>query len=225
MAELSAFSTASVRANTATASGVPTRTTAASVSGICHDGPMPDAVETLDRLIRTRRTTKLLDPDTPVDPEVVAGLCELATWAPNHRRTEPWRFAVFTGDGRRVLGDTIAEEMVRHDAHEAKVLKTRTKYLRSACVVVIGSIAGPDEVTTAENRDAVAAGVSNLLLGATARGLATLWSSVATPTSPALLDLCGFPEGTFAVGAVYLSHPAGTEPAGRRSAPLIRWID
>lgn len=186
---------------------------------------MPDAVATLDRLIRTRRTTKLLDPDTPVEPKIVAGLCALATWAPNHRRTEPWRFAVFTGEGRRRLGETIADDMQRVGTHEAKVLKTRTKYLRSACVVVVGSIPGSDEVTTAENRDAVAAGINNLLLGATAHGLATLWSSVATPTSPALLDLCGFPEETFAVGAVYLSHPSGTEPAGRRSAPLISWID
>jgi len=179
----------------------------------------------LGSLIRARRTTKLLDPDTPVDPEVIEELCALATWAPNHRRTEPWRFAVFTGDGRRVLGATIADELAAAGGHEAKVLKTRTKYLRAAAVIVVGSTAGPDETTSGENRDAVAAGINNLLLGATARGLATLWSSVATPTSPALWRLCGFPAGTFAVGAIYLSHPTGIEPLGKRSDPVITWID
>lgn len=179
----------------------------------------------LGRLIRGRRTTKLLDPDTPVPATVIEELCALATWAPNHKRTEPWRFAVFTGDGRRVLGDTIADEMEASGAHEAKVLKTRTKYLRAPAVIVVGSTSGADETTTGENRDAVAAGIGNLLLGASARGLATLWSSVATPRSPALWRLCGFPDDTFAVGAVYLGHPTGEEPLGRRSVPMITWID
>ncbi len=179
----------------------------------------------LGRLIRARRTTKLLDPDTPVDPTVIEELCALATWAPNHKRTEPWRFAVFTGDGRRVLGETIADALQAAGGHEAKILKTRTKYLRSAAVVLVGSTPGPDEMTTGENRDAVAAGISNFLLGATARGLATLWSTVSPPRSPAVAELCGFPEGTFVVGAVYLSHPTGEEPLGRRSVPMITWID
>ena len=106
----------------------------------------------LGRLIRARRTTKLLDPDTPVDPTVIEELCALATWAPNHKRTEPWRFAVFTGDGRRVLGETIADALQAAGGHEAKILKTRTKYLRSAAVVLVGSTPGPDEMTTAEPR-------------------------------------------------------------------------
>ncbi|MFN8052054.1 MAG: nitroreductase [Acidimicrobiales bacterium] len=186
---------------------------------------MHDDEAALSTLIRGRRTTKLLDPDRQVTPEVIAELCALATWAPNHRRTDPWRFAVFTGDGRARLGATIADELAAAGAHEAKILKTRTKYLRAPVVIVVGSIAGPDPVTTGENRDAVAAGINNLLLGAHARGLATLWSSVATPTSPALWELCGFPEGTFAVGAVYLGHPTGEEPPGRRAEPVITWID
>lgn len=179
----------------------------------------------LDHLIRSRRTTKLLDPDRPVDPSVIEELCALATWAPNHRRTEPWRFAVFTGAGRQRLGDTIADELAAVGAHDAKVTKTRTKYLRAPVVIVVGSLSGPDETTDGENRDAVAAGINNLLLGATARGLATLWSSVATPRSPALWRLCEFPADTFAAGAVYLGYPTGEEPLGKRSVPMITWID
>lgn len=179
----------------------------------------------LDQLIRSRRTTKLLDPDRPVDREVLAELCELATWAPNHRRTEPWRFAIFTGGARRRLGETIADVLETMEAHQAKVTKTRTKYLRASTVIVVGSVEGPDEVTTAENRDAVAAAIQNLLLSAHARGLAALWSSVSTPTAPELLELCGFPANTFCVGAIHLGHPTGREAPGHRSAPRITWLD
>lgn len=182
----------------------------------------PDA---FGELVRSRRTTKLLDPETTIDSAIIEELCALATWAPNHKRTEPWRFAVFTGQSRRVLGETIADELALEGTHEAKVAKTRTKYLRAPTVIVVGSMDGPDPVTTGENRDAVAAGISNLLLGAHARGLATLWSSVATPRSPALWRLCDFPDDTFAVGAIYLGYPTGSEPLGKRSVPMITWVD
>ena len=144
----------------------------------------PDTTD-LDRVIRSRRTTKLLDPDRPVDPAVIAELCELATWAPNHKKTEPWRFAVVTGDGRRRLGETLADALAATGGHEAKITKTRTKYFRAPVVVVVGSVPGADPVTTAENRDAVASAITLLLLSATARGLGTLWSSV----SPAFLSV------------------------------------
>src|SRR4051812_34331160 len=85
----------------------------------------------LDALIRARRTSLRMDPEEPVDPTTVAELCRLAVWAPNHKRTEPWRFAAFTGDGRRKLGDTIAAVMSADGAKPEKVAKTRTKYLRA----------------------------------------------------------------------------------------------
>jgi len=179
--------------------------------------------DSLAALLRARRTTKKLDPDRPVDPAVITELCTLATWAPNHRRTEPWRFAIFTGEGRHRLGETIGAAMEASGAPEFKVMKTRTKFLRSAAVIVVGSAPGSDEIVSGENRDAVAAGVQNLLLGATARGLATLWSSIARPTDPGVLDLCGFEPGTFAVGAIYLAHPTGDEGPGKRSEPRITW--
>ncbi len=182
-------------------------------------------VTALNQLIRSRRTTKLLDPDRPVDPETLAELCELATWAPNHRRTEPWCFAVFTGDARRRLGDTIADVLTGIGAHHAAVTKTRTKYFRASTVIVVGAVEGPDEVTTGENRDAVAAAIQLLLLSAHARGLATLWSTVSTPTAPELLRLCGFPQNTFCAGAIHLGHPTGTEAPGFRTPPLITWLD
>jgi malonate-semialdehyde dehydrogenase (acetylating)/methylmalonate-semialdehyde dehydrogenase len=40
---------------------------------------------------------------------VVEKLCDLAQWAPNHKRTWPWRFALVEGDGRARLGEVIAE--------------------------------------------------------------------------------------------------------------------
>ena len=48
-------------------------------------------------LVRSRRTHMLVDRERDVPVELVSELCELATWAPNHKKTWPWRFALFTG--------------------------------------------------------------------------------------------------------------------------------
>jgi hypothetical protein len=48
----------------------------------------------LAAVVRTRRTHLHVDRDRPVPDELLDQLCELATWAPCHKRTWPWRFAV-----------------------------------------------------------------------------------------------------------------------------------
>ena len=55
----------------------------------------------LAQLIRTRRSSLLIDAQREVPRSVVEELCELLTWAPNHKRTWPWHIAVLTGDTRR----------------------------------------------------------------------------------------------------------------------------
>ena len=171
-----------------------------------------------------RRTSLRMDTEAPVDPAVVEELCRLATWAPNHHRTEPWRFAAFTGGGRSTLGNTIADRLASEGVDPERVAKTRTKYRRAPVMLLVGSVAGADEVVTAENQLAVAAGIQNLLLAATSLGLASYWSSVATPTAPELLQLCGFPPETTVIAAIYLGHPTGQCPAPPRQDPVITWV-
>jgi nitroreductase len=169
--------------------------------------PVATDFEVLATVVRDRRTSLFVDLERPVARETIADLCELATWAPCHKRTWPWRFASFTGDGRRRLGDTAADAMERAGTDAAKVSKTRTKYLRAPAMLAVGSIAGGDEVRTAENRDATAAAVQNVLLGATALGLASYWSSCPAPAHAAVAELAGFETGTTIVALIYLGWP------------------
>ncbi|MBI5089700.1 MAG: nitroreductase family protein [Actinobacteria bacterium] len=169
--------------------------------------PPTTAFDVLAGIVRERRTSMFVDLDRPVDQQTIAELCSLAAWAPCHKRTWPWRFASFTGDGRRRLGATAAEAMQRAGADASKVDKTRTKYLRAPALLVVGSVPGGDDVRTAENRDATAAAVQNLLLGATALGLASYWSSCTTPAQSAVARLAGFEPGTTIVAMVYLGWP------------------
>lgn len=160
-------------------------------------------------LVHSRRTSMVVDQSRDVPLELIDELCQLATWAPNHKKTWPWRFAVFTGDGRARLGETMADEMDRVDfGDDVKRAKTRTKYLRTPATLVVGCAPHGNEMLHAENRDAVAAGIQNMLLGATALGLASFWSTPALTQPTAVLDLCGFESDDRLVGVIYLGWAA-----------------
>jgi nitroreductase len=173
--------------------------------------------EEFSDLVRSRRTSMIVEQGRDVPLEVITELCALATWAPNHKKTWPWRFAVFTGNGRARLGDTMADEMERVGfGDETKRVKTRAKYLRTPATLVVGCAPHDDEMLHAENRDAVAAGIQNLLLGATTLGLASFWSTPALTQPPAVLELCGFEPVDRLVGVIYLGWAAQPCPAPPR---------
>ena len=158
-------------------------------------------------LIRRRRTNLSIDLARPVPDEVVEALAELVSWAPNHKRTWPWQMAWVVGDGRRRLGEVAATAMHERGDDPAKVAKTRTKYLRAPGTLVVGSAEGESALRTAENRDAVAAGVQNLLLGATAAGLASFWSSCPKGANDVVAEICGFAPRTDVTALIYLGWP------------------
>jgi nitroreductase len=177
----------------------------------------PVDFEDFAALVRARRTSMVVDREREVPLDLVGELCGLATWAPNHKRTWPWRFAAFTGEGRARLGAAMADEMQRAEfGDDAKRAKTRVKYLRTPMTLVVGCAPHDDEMLDTENRDAVAAGIQNLLLGATTLGLASFWSTPALARPPAVLDLCGFDPGDRLVGIIYLGWAAQDCPAPER---------
>ena len=181
-------------------------------------------LDALDALVRSRRTSMIVDPERPVPHDLVTRLCELATWAPNHKRTWPWRFALVEGDARARLGATIADAMERHGDPAEKVAKARGKYLRTPATIVIGSAAGDSPLRSAENRDAVAAGIQNLLLAATAAGLASYWGSCPKGANEVVADLCGWPADTHVSAIVYLGWATRTVEAPKRPAPALTFL-
>lgn len=176
-------------------------------------------------LVRARRTSMLVDKDRAVPLAVVEQLCELAQWAPNHKRSWPWRFAVATADGRARLGETIAAAMEAHGDPPEKVAKARTKYLRTPATLIVGSAAGDSELRTAENRDAVAAGVQTLLLGATTLGLATYWGSCPKGANDVVAELCGFEPGTHVAALIYLGWATESVAAPERPSVQLHVVD
>ncbi|MEO6651253.1 MAG: nitroreductase [Ilumatobacteraceae bacterium] len=187
---------------------------------------MTHRFDELADIIRTRRTHMLVNRDRDVPVDLAEQLIELATWAPNHKKTWPWKFAIVTGPGRSDLGEAFADDMVeRGVGDEGKRTKTRTKYLRTPMSLVVGCEPHEHPTFHAENRDAVAAAIQNILLGATAAGLASFWGTAPVSDSSRALELCRFAPEDRILAIVYLGWPNGTVETPIRPAPFVSHVN
>lgn len=171
----------------------------------------PERLSGIEELIRLRRTNLLIDTSRSVPDDIVERLCALVQWAPNHKRTWPWHLAVVSGDGRARLGAALSDDQADDgETDTARLDKTRRKYGRAPVCIVVGYSTDPSPERSGENRDAAAAGIQNLLLGATAFGLASFWSSPPSRRAPRTRELCGFPGGVELLGVIYVGWPNGS---------------
>lgn len=209
--------------------GAPGHTRGVAATSSPEPRPAPsagsDPARLVEAVIAARRTNLRIDPARPVPADLVDRLITSATWAPNHKRTWPWRFTVLTGDARLRLGTALAEAAAARGVDEAKVAKLRGKYARSAVVVLVWQVVDGDEVRRREDRDAVAAATQNLLLAATAHGLASYWGSIAGHLVPAAREVAGVDADHDPVALVYLGWPTGEVAVPARPVPVVRHLD
>ena len=161
---------------------------------------------TVEELIRSRRTHKAYDPE-PVDRATLEDLFELARWAPNHNRTNPWRF--------RVLGPQSLAALKQAAGPEAAAKLDRAPTLVAASVV-----RSEDPVTDEEDHAAAAAATFILLLGAHARGLGGYWRTPGVLRTPEGRAACAIPETERVLGLVHLGRAKGPDKAPPERAPL-----
>jgi nitroreductase len=179
----------------------------------------------LAELIAARRSNIFIDAESVVSDTQIDQLTTAAQWAPNHKRTWPLRIAVVRGDSRRSLGEVIAETMASRGDDEAKVLKTRTKYLRAPVIFVFASAVGASANETEENKYAVAAGIQNTLLMAEAMRLAALWSSPAKGANDAITSFCKMDNTDFVMGLIYVGNANKEAPSTVRPPTRFTFLN
>ena len=175
--------------------------------------------------IRTRRSIGKVRQDQP--PRVVIEqILEAATWAPNHRLTEPWRFFVVAGEARRELGAVLAARHLAEGQAEIAA-KAAAKPLRAPVVIAVAvePVVGP-KVVEIEEVTAGAAAVQNMLLAAHALGLAAIWRTGAPAYDPAVKAYFGLAPSAHLLGFVYLGYPGAVVPERGRVpvAEVTRWL-
>jgi nitroreductase len=163
---------------------------------------------------------------------VIEQLLDCAGRAPNHKLTEPWRFAVLTGQAKATLAEIRAQHRLKRyeDPASAEARagmdKVRRETLEAPAVIVVMSRVHQDEVTREEDYAAVMMATANLMTAAQSLGLGTYLKTGGVMRDRALVQLVGLPDGYRIVGLVSVGYPADTESPRRRrpAGELTQWL-
>ena len=192
----------------------------------------PKAIE---EIIRTRRTIKPgMMSETPIPEVDLQAVLESARWAPSHGLTEPWRFRIYRGPGRKTLADSLADLYEKALPPEmqkpGKADNLRSLPLKAPVVMLVWMARQEiEKIAEVEEIEAVACAVQNMQLVATARGLGTFWSTPPVLYTPEMNVWMGIGVKDRCLGLFYLGYAANPAelPQGRRR-PIeekIAWVD
>lgn len=190
----------------------------------------PDTASTLSSIIKNRRTTKPpMMNGKKIPNEQVKQLLELADWAPTHANTEPWYFIVyaepktFCSEHAELYRDsTNAEDFMQFNYE--KILHNGDK--ASHIIISIMKRGHLPKIPAIEEIVATACAMQNILLGATAFGIASFWSTGGMIHNPVMKQFFNLDEEDIVMGVLYLGYSDST-PTGERIIPLsekVSWI-
>lgn len=174
-------------------------------------------------LIKSRRSIR---PESFSSRKVQRDQIELilgnAQWAPNHGKTEPWRFMVYESEESRnalsqALGKIYIEEVNEADQNDAKLAKLiRRPLISSVVIAVCMSRQKEERIPEIEEIEAVACAVQNMQLTATAYGIGSFWSSPTIIYSDRMKKYLEIGEKDKCLGLIYLGYSKEEWPKSHR---------
>jgi nitroreductase len=184
--------------------------------------------------IRTRRSIGKVTGEA-ISQELIERILEAGTWAPNHRRTEPWQFFVLRGEGRKKLAHVLAD-IAALKAGEAgpeqaaELLAKAEEKVKRAPLIIAVAVQPSDKpgVIELEEYGAVFAAIQNMLLEIHGLNLAAVWRTGEETFHPLINQAFGLGEKGKMLGFLYVGYPAVKElPEGKREsfASKTVWID
>jgi nitroreductase len=198
--------------------------------------PNTSNTDALLDVISARRSFALnqLSPE-PIDLGDIQLMLKAANWAPNHGNTEPWRFCVFAGAGRRSLSEAFGaayRELTPVERYQVSAEQMQRERAWQAPVwISLGMVPALNDRGTPrmpEWEDLIAAGCAahNAHLVAASLGLGAKWTSGAVVTHPRVAELLGLEPPARLLGFLYVGRPVVPWPAGNRRAldEKVRWV-
>ena len=152
-----------------------------------------------------------------ISKEMINQLLENANWAPNHKKTEPWRFKVFLGDAKQKFAkdasDLLNEKIVSGEViNPQKIEKFKDALERvPVMIAIILNRSKGDFIPEWEEIAAVSMAVQNMWLTATSLGLGAFWASpefMKYLTGLLELQPNQKPLGFFYVGEIAMEYPS-----------------
>jgi len=168
-----------------------------------------------------------------VDDDIIRQMLENANWAPSHKLTEPWRFVVFSGEGRRKLGNFQGEfykksTMANGTFNDERYHGLLTKPMESSHVIAIGMKRDEKKsVPEWEELGAVFCAIQNMHLTATAYGIGCYLSTGGITGEEGAKEFFGLGKEDKLCGFLHVGIPS-KEPMNSKRKPIASkttWVD
>jgi nitroreductase len=189
-----------------------------------------------DKIQETIAARRSIKPATlngkKIPDQQITQLLSLASWAPTHGYTEPWRFVVYSGDAVQQFCHQHAEMYKDNTPPEkfnpAKYQKQQHNGDKTSHIIAVYMQRGNNpNITALEEICATSAAVQNILLGAEALGIGVLWSTGGAVLQPAMKEYLGLDTEDLMIGLLYMGYTDEPATPGRRT-PIeakTKWIN
>ena len=167
------------------------------------------------RAVRQRRTVHDFE-QRPVPPAIVDEALEAARWAPNHHRTEPWRFYLLGEKAQQAIADRNAEIVAAARGERVAEVKRR-RWLEMPGWLVMTVSRSDETLRAQEDYAACCCAAQNLMLALWAAGIGMKWTTGAVVRTSAFARIVGFDErAERVVGLFWYGYPATVTEQQRR---------
>lgn len=141
-----------------------------------------------------------------VDDAIIRQILENANCAPNHKKTEPWRFTVFTGKGLKRFSDLQVSLVKKHqpDTGELKLKKLAEYPLMASHIIAIGMKRHESRVPEIEELLAMGCVIENMFLTTTAYNLGSYFSTGGVTYIEEAKQYFGLDAGDRLIGFFYV---------------------
>jgi nitroreductase len=186
---------------------------------------MDNLFSILSGIIKNRRSIKPAKMNGKRIPdEQVKEILQLANWAPTHGRTEPWRFIVYAGDKVKEFCHQHAElykALTPVKNFEQANYNKQLHYgdLASHLIIAIMQRGNSPKIPSLEEIAATAAAIQNILLGATAAGITSFWSTSGMTHHHAMKDFLKLKKDDIVMGMIYLGY-SNEQAEGKRQTTM-----
>ena len=189
------------------------------------------SAEALLETLKQRRSIPIKDinPNETVAPAHIEMMLEAANWAPSHGQTEPWRFSVFTGEGRRVLADAFVATYRAITPPEkldvaGEAVQTQRAFTAPVWISLGMRLSGA--MPEWEESAAVSMAVQNLHLMVCALGYIGKWGSGILSRHDLIANAVGIAPPDKLLGLFYIGKAARPPEPGKRK-PIqdkVKWV-
>jgi nitroreductase len=172
------------------------------------------------RVLRGRRTVDQFI-QTAVPDELVHEAIEVATWAPNHFVSEPWRFILPGKETVKQVIELCVDMVTTSKGAELAAHKRKTWSEKPGWLVVTCQ-RSDDELREREDYAACCAATQNLMLYLWKAGVGSKWTTGPITRDPRFFRIIEVDAAdAFVVGMLWFGYPKITPTQSRRDVDTI----